>query len=160
MFCITVGTQFLQPLKVYPHRSSLYVLLMARAWLQRQHGSTITIHNINFQEGRRDKVQWEMMYYIERSGGILLTDVGVSGGFKYLFIFLNKLFNNWMVILPNIETERKCWGHFGEVLWRQGVYVIIFIMFYRLSVQAILFYGSETCLITVMTLSNMEGYQL
>ena len=49
---------------------------------------------------------------------ILFPAVDVSGGFKYLVRVINSLFNDWIVLLPNISMEMKCWGHFGELPWR------------------------------------------
>ena len=76
-----------------------------------------------------------------REGGTLVEGVAQ---FKYLRRTLYQIEENWLKIRQNIKSGGKVWGRLGKMLQIERVDIQGVAMFYRVVVQAILFFGSES----------------
>ena len=48
------------------------------------------------------------------------------------------------------------WGRLGKLLWREGAYLTFLEKFYRTAVQAIIFFGAETWVLTETNKQRLE----
>ena len=65
--------------------------------------------------------------------------------------------NDWPALLLNIRRKRQVWGLLGKLLRRDGADPIILEKFYRVVVQAVILFGSETWVLTAALIKNLEG---
>ena len=64
--------------------------------------------------------------------------------FKYLGRPLGQTCNDWPVIIWNMRRVKKFWGRPGKMLWREGLDTQALEMFYRVVLQEMLLFGSES----------------
>ena len=84
--------------------------------------------------------EMEFILY-RREGGALVE--GVTQ-FKYLRRTMYQIEENWPKIRQNIKSAGKVWVRLGKMLQIERVDIQGVAMFYRVVVQAILFFGSES----------------
>ena len=72
--------------------------------------------------------------------------------FKYLGRVLHQTDDDCPTVLRNIQRVRQVWGRLGKFLRREGADPIISEKFYRVVVQAVLLFGSETWVLSAAML--------
>ena len=70
------------------------------------------------------------------------------GRFKYIRRLLDWSENDWPSVLQNISKERKVWGRLRKIFWREGGETAVSEKFYHTIVQAVLFFGTDTWVLT------------
>jgi hypothetical protein len=78
--------------------------------------------------------------------------------FKYLGRVLAEDDDDWPAIHDNITKARARWGQVAQVLTRQGTVATTMAHFYRVVVQAVLLYGSETWVITDRMWTALDSF--
>ena len=68
--------------------------------------------------------------------------------FKYLGRLLTSQDDDFPALYKNLAKSRKRWGMVSRVLCQEGANPRAMAMFYKAVLQAVLFYGSETWVIT------------
>ena len=72
--------------------------------------------------------------------------------FKYLGQVIHQTEDDCPAVLRNIQRVRQVWGRLGKFLRREGADPIISEKFYRVVVQAVLLFGSETWVLSAAML--------
>ena len=79
--------------------------------------------------------------------------------FQYLGRPLDQMDDDWLAVHRNNMHARSIWGRLGTLLRREGAYTKVSESFYRVVVQAIILYGSETWVLSPSTSKLIEGTQ-
>ena len=77
--------------------------------------------------------------------------------FRYLGRPLDQTNDYWTDVQRNIMHAKLVWWRLGTLLQQEGVYPKVLASFYRAVVQAILFYGSETWVLSESMAKRIEG---
>ncbi len=80
--------------------------------------------------------------------------------FKYLGRMMAQDDNDIQAIRAQLRKARATWARVGQVLWSENASPPIAARFYQAIVQAILFYGSETWVISRTALARLEGFHI
>ena len=76
---------------------------------------------------------------------------------KCLRRILDRSNDDCTAVLRNIRKARKVWGGLGNLLRREGADPVVSSKFYPALVQALLFFGSETWVLTATMMQRLEG---
>ena len=77
--------------------------------------------------------------------------------FRYMGRYLDQTDDYWLSVWGNTMHVRSVWGRLGKLLRREGSEPKVLEIFYRLVVQTILLYGSETWVILAAREKTVEG---
>ena len=77
--------------------------------------------------------------------------------FQYTGQPLYQTDDDWPAVGRNIMRARLVWGRLGTLLRREGSDPKVSASFYRAVVQSILFYGSETWVLSASMEKRIEG---
>ena len=67
---------------------------------------------------------------------------------KYLGRVLTSGYENWLEVVGNLKKARKSWAWLTRILGREGANLWVSGMFFKSVVQAVLFFGLETWVLT------------
>ena len=76
---------------------------------------------------------------------------------RYLGRPLDQTDDNWPAVRRNIIRTRSVWGRLGTLILPEGAEPRVAEMFYRLVVQVVLLYGSDTWVLLSAMGMKVEG---
>ncbi len=80
--------------------------------------------------------------------------------FKYLGRLLAQDDDDIQAIRAQLQKARATWARVGQVLRNKNVSPHVAATFYKVVVQAILLYGSETWVLSQTALAHLEGFHI
>ncbi len=80
--------------------------------------------------------------------------------FKYLGWLISHDDADDQAMRSNLRRARGCWTQVSHVLWAENVTPKTCGMFYKVTVQAMLLYGSETWSLYLMSMKHLEGFHI
>ena len=89
--------------------------------------------------------------------GVNLQNVEV---FKYLGRLLAYDDVDTQATMSNIRKARRVWARISAVLRAENASPRVCGMFYKITVQSVLLFGSETWILTPITLERLEGFHV
>jgi hypothetical protein len=68
--------------------------------------------------------------------------------------------NDTQALRAQLWKARVTWAWVGQVLWNENMSPFVAAQFYQAVVQAILFYGSKTWVISQTAMAQLEGFHI
>ena len=79
--------------------------------------------------------------------------------FKYLRHIWMASDKDWPVVVGNLYESQKIWARLSRIMRREGDSLRVLGVFFKAVVQALLLFGSETCVITPFIFRDLGGFQ-
>jgi hypothetical protein len=121
------------------------------------HGATLLCH-----QGRVLKQKRAAEEDIRKARGVVFSVRGVPlesvSKVLYLGRLLSSTDDDWPDVVKNLVKARRQWDTISRVLIRDGATPRISAIFYKVVVQSVLLYGSETWALSPKMLSKLEGF--
>ena len=79
--------------------------------------------------------------------------------FRYLGQVLTAGDDDWLEVVGKLGKSGKSWGKLSRILIREGAYPKVSGIFYKAVVQAVLMFGAETWVLTLMMERDLDSFQ-
>ena len=79
--------------------------------------------------------------------------------FRYLGRALTAGYDKWLAVVGNLGKARNSWGQLSRILSQEGADLKVSGFFYKVVLQAVLLFGTETCLLTPRMERSLNSFQ-